>query len=68
LAVSVFFGADEGAKGGVKIKSIRFQNSVSGSGLVVFLTFFFVWWVWYFYFSYHTFLSSLCRLQNLGRV
>jgi hypothetical protein len=48
LAVSVFFGADEGAKGGVKIKSIRFQNSVSGSGLVVFLTFFFVLWVWYF--------------------
>jgi hypothetical protein len=48
LVVSVFFGADEGAKGGVKIKSIRFQNSVSGSGLVVFLTFFFVLWVWYF--------------------
>jgi hypothetical protein len=48
LVVSVFFGADEGAKGGVKIKSICFQNSVSGSGLAVFVIFFFVLWIQYF--------------------
>jgi hypothetical protein len=35
LYVSVFFGADESASGGVKIKSILFQDSVHLSGLVV---------------------------------
>lgn len=33
--VSVFLGADESASGGVKIKSILFQDSVQLSGLVV---------------------------------
>jgi hypothetical protein len=33
--VSVFFGANESASGGVKVKSILFQDSVQFSGLVV---------------------------------
>lgn len=38
--VSVFFGADESATGGVKIKSILFQDSVWVSGLMVSVIFF----------------------------
>lgn len=37
--VSVFFGVDESASGGVKTKSIFFQDSVQLSGLVVPLIF-----------------------------
>lgn len=33
--VSVFFGVDEGATGGIKIKSVLFQDSVWVSGLAV---------------------------------
>jgi hypothetical protein len=33
--VSVFFGANESASGGVKVKSILFQDSVQFSGLVI---------------------------------
>lgn len=38
--VSVFFGVDESASGGVKTKSIFFQDSVQLTGLVVSLIFF----------------------------
>lgn len=41
--VSVFFGVDEGAKGGIKIKSIFIQDSVWCPGLMMSVIFFDFW-------------------------
>lgn len=54
--ISVFYRVDEGAKGGVKIKSICVQDSVWRPGLMISVIYFWllnVQWIWPFPFRYH---------------